>query len=252
MNHEHTFCDVGLWNPDKTMSVPCVDCYDEKIVKDGQDLEIIEDGFKPSTHGVNVEIASERRDGISKIVLREIERDYQLNDIQFKSDRPRIIDIGAHIGLVSVFLAKYYPTSTVESYEPNPDNYSHLVKNIKANRLRNVKTHHAAVTGDGRGVIIQTVSDNSGQYSIYKNGGKKVHSVSIAKLLNKPIDLLKIDCEGAEYEIFDALTDEQIKSIGAIRGEFHQLKGDGITRLSDLYSRVFNLCRDFHVSECRL
>jgi len=252
MNHQHTFCDVGLWNLDWTMSIPCVDCYDEKIVKNGQEVEIIEDGFKPSTHGINIEIASERRDGISKIVLREIGRDYQLHDIQFKSDRPRIIDIGAHIGLVSVFLAKYYPSSTVESYEPNPDNYSHLVKNIKANRLRNVKTHHAAVTGDGRDVIIQTTADNSGQYSIFKEGGKKVHSVSVTKLLKKPIDLLKIDCEGAEYEIFEALTDEQIQSIGSIRGEFHQLKGDDITRLFVLYHRVSSLCRDFYVSMCRL
>lgn len=166
-----------------------------------------------------------RPDGLEYLVMHEMTQGgYDNLDL---NENSLVVDIGAHVGIVSMTLALQYGCH-VEAYEPAPGNYKRLVSNIRANGLRGqVIPHNLAVTINGREVYIDgEMSVNSGSMSIYRGGkGVPVASTTLAWIIGeRTVDLLKIDCEGAEYEIFEDL--RPLAHIRAIRGEFHDLTGE--------------------------
>jgi tRNA1(Val) A37 N6-methylase TrmN6 len=58
--------------------------------------------------------------------------------ITLKNPYPYIIDCGSHIGISIMFFKKHYPDSTILSFEPDPDIFQLLKKNITINKLNNV------------------------------------------------------------------------------------------------------------------
>ena len=219
--HAHTWIDTGLRNKDTSISIPCAVCGAEFIVHPDGRREIREGGFTNKLGLIFIE-----PDGVEWIILREVERDYKLDRLTL-NEASRVVDIGAHVGIVSMHLAKTYGCR-VTAYEPNPNNYARLVANLKANGLDHLITaHNMAVTGDGRDVIIseKAPGGNSGGHTIYGDKGAVVQSVTLKEILSAgAIDLLKIDCEGAEFEIM--ADTESLKLVKAVRGEFHVANGD--------------------------
>lgn len=223
--HQHQWAGIGLWNKDGSMSVPCITCDDELVIKG--DAKIINcGGFH---HGLDLTFVPDN-DGITKIVTREIKRDYQLDNLGLKNG-DTVIDIGAHKGIVSCYLAKKYPGAQVLAYEPVKENYTALLKNIELNHLDNVTAFNLAVTGDGRDVTIAKQKGNSGGCSIYAKGSddETVKSVTLESIFEfhkiERLPLLKIDCEGAEFEIISSLNGSLAK-IERLRGEFHRSAGE--------------------------
>jgi len=236
--HAHKWLGTGLYNPDGSISVPCVECGAELIAhRDGKQI-VREHGF---VNDLGLSFAEP--DGVEWIILREIERDYKLDDLGLNADST-VVDIGAHVGIVSMYLAKTYGCK-VKAFEPNPNNYRHLVANIKANGLSHLITaHNLAVTGDGRDVVISEVNPggNSGGHTIYGADGVAVSSTTLEAILGgAPVDLLKIDCEGAEFEILDPAILDEVK---AIRGEFHVANGD----TNALLEKVKTIVPNTHVT----
>lgn len=220
--HTHEWSKIGLYNKDGSLSIPCLKCDDEAISANGQDV-IVRDGFKTSfNNGVDLKLAPDS-DGISKIVCREIKRDYDLDSLALKQG-DTIVDIGAHKGIVSCYLAKRYPGVNVLAYEPNPNNFAALVKNIAMNEASTVTPYNLAVTGDGRRVNIEDNKDNSGGGKVIE--GDSIGSVTLRDIIAEhgKIALLKIDCEGSEYEVLKDI--ELLKNVRHIRGEFHKSSGD--------------------------
>lgn len=217
--HAHEWHGVGLFNADGSMSVPCKECGAELVMRNGKQERIIEGGF---TNPLGLKFCEP--DGLEWLLLREVERDYQITGLNAEST---VVDIGAHVGVVSMTLAKRFGCQ-VWAFEPNKDNFSRLVANTVTNDLDpQVQCFQYAVTGDGRKVHVETNINNSGGGNIYAGGKGDTGSVTLAFILKEvggTIDLLKIDCEGAEYEI---LADtESLKHVKAIRGEFHRAFGD--------------------------
>jgi FkbM family methyltransferase len=165
-----------------------------------------------------------------KVILKEIQTDYR-TDTWGLGPKDIVIEIGGHVGEVSMTLAKKYGCR-VYVFEASPFNYGRLIKNIQQNKLTDlVKVHHLAVTKDGR-KIRMSMGKNSGAHHIYGAGGDpEVPSITLSKILStvtgtkRPISLLLIDCEGAEYEILEDLV--PLKHIKAIRGEFHATGAHG-------------------------
>lgn len=119
-----------------------------------------------------------------------------------------VVDIGAHIGCFTIHAAR--PAVKVFSYEPFPENFNALVSNLKLNNISNVNVFLMAVSGK-RGTQTLFIPDNesySGRYSLYPGRGTrtiKTKSITLDDVFKEnnlhQIDLLKIDCQGAEYEI---------------------------------------------------
>ena len=116
---------------------------------------------------------------------------------------PTIIDCGAHIGLASIYFAQKYPLGKIYAYEADPNIVGILKKNIKSFGLNNVEVLPKAVWINDSGVLFSSTNDDSGCIH-QKNDANCLHVPSIRlkeQLEGREIDLLKIDIEGAEYDV---------------------------------------------------
>lgn len=141
-----------------------------------------------------------------------------------------VLDIGAHIGAFSVYAAKR--GALVQAYEPDFQNYTFLVeqKGLNPDIGKNIQTAMLAVTGDGRDVTLIKCSDaenTGGNWTSRKDGqtgeGETVGSITLDELCALPekIDFLKMDCEGAEYEILMQADGKTLDKIEKIAMEWH-------------------------------
>ena len=164
-----------------------------------------------------------------------------------------VIDVGAHIGVVSVYLAKAFPGISVLAYEPMPQVFQLLVENLARNRVHNVTAYNLAVTGDGRDIeMVAHLPSNTGGGTTYAAshdlpGHERVtvHSTTLDGIIGEhevsSCPLLKIDVEGAEYEVlYNARTLAKIRNI---RGEFHanaylRSRGFDMDELKDYCDRI--------------
>ncbi|MBI2932063.1 MAG: FkbM family methyltransferase [Planctomycetes bacterium] len=141
-----------------------------------------------------------------------------------------VIDIGAHIGLFAVRVAPL--ARRVLSYEPSDENHALLVENVR--RFAHVRPHRAAVAGK-RGTVTLYRSDNPSAHSMFpaeherKTGATIVDSLALADIFEEHqidrCDLLKLDCEGAEYDVLYALPRELWPRIERLAMEFHPVAG---------------------------
>ena len=138
-----------------------------------------------------------------------------------------VIDIGANIGVFALFAA-ISGAKTVHAYEPSASSYEVLLKNIKANGFDSiVKAEHLAAVGlpcapvrfprnsDVMNSILPDSADND-EFDL-------VQTISLSEMVSRmnSIDLLKSDCEGAEYDIFLHGNEKDIAKISEIRMEYH-------------------------------
>lgn len=138
-----------------------------------------------------------------------------------------VVDIGAHIGTFTVYAARACGASKVISFEPHPDNYRVLSKNVERNHLRNVTCVNQAVAGNVQRRTLRLDSTESGSHSLVTGSPERTLEVECCTLeevfrrfsLTK-IDYLKVDCEGAEYEILENAT-AKLSQITRISMETH-------------------------------
>ena len=126
-----------------------------------------------------------------------------------------VVDIGANVGIISILLARRFPSAQIIAYEPVPLTVRHLQRNLVANAVMNVAAMNLAVTGDGRPVTLRVPPDNSGGATILPAVRPEAVAVEtpVASLTLDHVfelhgvhrcRLLKLDVEGAEYEILEA------------------------------------------------
>ena len=128
----------------------------------------------------------------------------------------RFVDIGANLGSFSIWLAQQCNVVSSYCFEPEPDSFRLLSFNLSLNGCEGVTPIHAAVGGTQREISIQLKSSSPGGTSIYSDGCSdavqdssrtRIKVVAFSQWLNEaatPFDLLKLDCEGAEWEIVRA------------------------------------------------
>jgi len=140
-----------------------------------------------------------------------------------------VVEVGGHIGVFTIYAASR--AKKVYVFEPSPENFSLLSKNIKINYLKNVDARTSALSNkDGFKELSISEDENKGSNSFYllNNGSEKikVKTESAAKFfssIKSNIDLLKMDCEGAEYEILFSLSPKIIRKIRKIAMEYHNI-----------------------------
>jgi FkbM family methyltransferase len=87
--------------------------------------------------------------GLAAAVSR-VSNDYYLSNMAVFRDGDTVIDIGAHVGVASIYLAKTFPFIKVYAIEPDPMNYACLKRNLELNGLTNVTAINTAVSSDGK------------------------------------------------------------------------------------------------------
>ena len=143
-----------------------------------------------------------------------------------------IVDLGAHIGVVSIYLAKKHPGVTIHAFEPSPPVYALLEENLRRNRVRNVVAHNLAVSAtSGTVELVAHLTSNSAGSTAWLStndlpGHERftVQSLSLDDIFERfhieECALLKIDVEGSEHEVLRA--SRLLGRARCIRGEFHE------------------------------
>jgi FkbM family methyltransferase len=145
-------------------------------------------------------------------------------DLEMPKNDPTIIDVGGNIGLFILRYKYLYPKSKVYSFEPVPTNYEELLDIINSNKLTDVVPVNKAIM-DKKGKINLFLSPtNHAGHSVFKEiSGERFVEVDTTTLeivftsynISK-CDLLKLDCEGAEYEILKSINQEMALKINTI------------------------------------
>ncbi|MCX6736555.1 MAG: FkbM family methyltransferase [Candidatus Parcubacteria bacterium] len=147
-------------------------------------------------------------------------------------DNSIIIDIGANIGVLSVFAASTSKNTIVYAYEPMPRSYDLLLENISINKLeKNILPFKLGI-GAKKEKRKLFLANGSPFHSLYTNEIDKnyleIECISLGDIFEsnhlKECDILKIDCEGAEFEILYNTLDKYLKCIKEIRLEYHDQK----------------------------
>lgn len=197
--------------------------------------------------GANNELVFNFRDGTRMITLRDPTVSYPIFEVLiedcYELKRLRrllpvapvtIVDVGAHVGSASVALHRSFPEAKVISVEPSSDALGFLKHNLATNGV-NGYVVEAAVGGlGGRGVLVQdrpcswashietTLHDST------STDRDSVSVLSMADLLASagegPI-LVKLDCEGCEYDILENSSGSSWDKVCALLMEYHPVPG---------------------------
>ena len=143
-----------------------------------------------------------------------------------------VVDIGANAGYFTLFAVSCFADSRVFSFEPVPVNYAQLERHRNLNSSRRIKCFPKAVAGQAGEINLSFDSSDSFTTSatIFKQDVQQTESIKVPCLtlwqimdengINK-CDLLKMDCEGAEYDILYNCPPDYLQRIDQIAMEVH-------------------------------
>jgi FkbM family methyltransferase len=151
-----------------------------------------------------------------------------------------IVDAGAHIGMASILFARRYPLSKIIAVEPEPSNFALLLKNTSA--YKNIVPICAALwREDGEVTLGRSNVHPKGAFQIVENGQTRVRAVTIDTLMRETgiqsIDILKVDIDGSEREVFDSC--DWIDSVQVIAIELHDRVRAGCRSTVEAAARDF-------------
>jgi len=201
--------------------------------------------------GVSLRVYDEANSLAADWVAWELQADdYHLRHMSF-DEGDVVIDIGAHIGLFSIYVAKRWPILQVFAFEPFPTNFRNCADNLRWNAVTNVALSPKAITNDNRSLNLATDSHNSGGASAvvktFNAGGtvKGIGSITLDEIFFAHkigrCKLLKIDCEGMEYEIL--LGTRILDKVEYLVGEFHA--SPSLERQGWYPERLYGYCSSF-------
>ncbi len=204
----------------------------------------------------------------------------RLYDVPMVPVRPGdlVLDIGANHGFASCYFA--WRGARVIAFEPSPRVFALLERNIAGNGFKSrIAAHRAAVTGrDGSATLLETTAHGGGMSTLEPafaraagvayDAGREVETRSISTLLAalpQRVRLLKLDCEGSELAILEALGEADLARLDAVALEYHPTvyplerlvevllgwRGFHLAKLSDpeLPSAILHLVRSEAVRE---
>ncbi|ALJ00807.1 FkbM family methyltransferase [Rufibacter tibetensis] len=139
-----------------------------------------------------------------------------------------IIDGGGHVGMAVLYFTLLYPNAKILSFEPDPASFQLLEKFILYNKLSQVTLVQAALSSVKGTLTFRTHSKPIGKLNAgLFNAGPETVSVDVPAVIlsdyiDKPVDLLKLDIEGAEVQVIQELVESgKISFVNEIVVEYH-------------------------------
>lgn len=150
-----------------------------------------------------------------------------------------VLDIGAHAGFFSMHARNTYPDALIHAYEPNPQMTPILEHQARAARF----IVYPEAVGNRDGFVELDINEDSVQTRSRPTDNGSIRQVSFQRCVERlggHVDILKLDCEGAEWTIFD-----DVKTWGRVRYvamEYHLVSehttGDVLFSLQNLGFRI--------------
>lgn len=161
-----------------------------------------------------------------------------------------VIDIGGHIGIFSVYAAHLSQTGKVFAFEPFIENYKRLENHKIINQKENLQVYNKGVANiEGTQTLYLSPDDNTGGHSLHLKTNSEykieIQTVNIIAFCEKEkieiIDFLKLDCEGAEFEIVKS-SEAILKKVKKIIMECHPFGENTCDEMVSIIER-----NEFHV-----
>ena len=202
-------------------------------------------GFKKSPYQMSLknklklELRPQRGDRYSFYEVY-VKKDYTKSG-QYLPPGGTVIDVGANIGCFTILAARQVgPTGRVIAIEPDEGSFHQLERNLELNRLRNVTPLRLALGGgegritlyNGAGTLFSSIYPKVDGRRVYGQGrSQEVQMTTLEAMMKEEhinrCEYLKMDCEGAEYDILRSMTQELAGRIHQITMEVHRVpRGD--------------------------
>src|SRR4051794_25822771 len=142
----------------------------------------------------------------------------------------RVIDMGAHVGSFTCQIAQRYPEAEIESLEPAAVTAGFLRRNVAQNgfapRVTVIEAAVAARSGTATFSADEVGGSSTNQLATAGPPGptttvRTIGFDEVLHRLDKPVDLVKIDCEGAEYELIGGSSPESWSTVSRVVLEHH-------------------------------
>lgn len=165
-------------------------------------------------------------------VFKQIFVDNEYDSLNLPETANTIVDLGANIGLSALFFLKKYPNAHIIAVEPDTVNFEFMKKNLE-DYSNHVALLQAAIwPSDGEVSLVEHDESNEGlgawgyrTETLTEGAEASVSAISIPTLMNQFsmdfIDILKVDIEGAEYELFEKDYESWLDKVGLIIIETH-------------------------------
>lgn len=162
--------------------------------------------FRQSAYSIQIESF------MTAFIYKEIFTDSDY-DLALDNPRPSILDVGANTGLFALRMKQLYPEAKIACFEPEESNFRQLEELIGRNRLPGIQAIRKGIGAETRTAVLYLHPHNIGGHSVVQQGSdwkpRSIELVSLAEALNffpdGCCDLMKLDCEGAEYEIIRSM-----------------------------------------------
>lgn len=148
--------------------------------------------------------------------------------------KPVIVDIGANIGIFSVYAARRFPEARIISLEPMSDNFELIKENLRLNNMTSQVTPVKKGIGgsSGKAVLYRNDDTDTGGGSLYmvdkdafKGVTTEIELTTLEDIFKEwkieKIDIMKVDCEGGEYEFFYSTPRDILEKISSMIIECH-------------------------------
>lgn len=166
-----------------------------------------------------------------------VDKEYRILDKIILEAKYPIIDIGAHTGMFSIYARMLNDVVPIFAYEPDEMNYANMKLNLKENGIKNVYTKNVAVAGKVAERTLYLSKDshnhsivNSESSGDFSGEEKKVFATTLTKIFGQnrlnAVSLVKMDCEGAEFEIIKNLPEDLFNKIAVFYVEYHNYGTD--------------------------
>lgn len=149
-----------------------------------------------------------------------------------------IVDAGANIGLISAFLASRFPKARILALEIEPGNFALLRRNVQP--YANVTPIHAGLWSHATSLVV--ANPDAGEWAFRATElttghppPRSVPAFSVADLMRqfdaRQVDVLKVDIEGGELEVFGPAAEEWVDRVALIAVELHDRLVPGCERV---------------------
>ncbi len=190
-------------------------------------------------HKLRVEVDSDA----DQSVLEEIffDRDYFRIEPFISAAKRGVLDVGAHKGFFILYARVFNPAVPIYAYEPEEKNFQALKKHLLENRTSGVFAKNLALAGE-EGSLALHISEDSHNHTLLpvlpSFNERKINAVLLEKVLKKMggCDLVKMDCEGAEFQILETAPDSVFFQVPVFFLEYHEFTPDlRVARLKTLF-----------------
>jgi FkbM family methyltransferase len=195
--------------------------------------------FTTKPHEINFDVPESLYQVFKEIFMGDV---YDIDDLVKKlPGEPVVIDIGANAGYFDVLLLSKLNKANIHAYEPLPHNVKRVQTITTQNKWieQRLTIHQVAVTGlpqSSLDLYMEDTSDNQVVASAFSNFDERNNSkisvpcVSLTDIIQQNnfthVDLLKIDCEGSEYDIIYNTDKALVQKIKMMVAEVHDIDND--------------------------